>query len=93
MGERCGKVRGEAAGNDRIKGYTGDYEREDEKVIADRCELSAPAVRRQARGITSVIKLDRNFHIYVHGDRQLIRKGFDDATGMHYYQLFFENET
>lgn len=78
---------------DSFKSYKEDYEKQHDMEIAEQFDISAPAVKRQARGIKSVIKLDRNFHIYVHGDRQFIRKGFDEATGMHYYQLFFEDET
>lgn len=93
LGEFAAEVIGQPEVIDSFKSYKEDYEKQHEMEIADRFEISAPAVKRQARGIKSVIKLDRNFHIYVHGDRQLIHKGFDDATGMHYYQLFFENET
>lgn len=77
---------------DSFKSYKEDYEKQHEVEIAERFDISAPAVKRQARGIKSVIKLDRNFHIYVHGDRRFIRKGYDEETGMHYYQLFFEDE-
>jgi hypothetical protein len=40
----------------------------------------------------SVLKLDKNFHIYVHGNRQLIERGYDDEKGMNYYKVFFNNE-
>ena len=45
--------------------------------IADNFEISAQAVKRQARIFKSVLKLDKNFHIYIHGNRELIEKGFD----------------
>lgn len=77
---------------DSFKSYKEDYEKQHDVEIAEQFDISAPAVKRQSRGIKSVIKLDKNFHIYVHGDRQFIRKGYDEATGMHYYQLFFEDE-
>ena len=38
-------------------------------------EISAQAVKRQARVFKSVLKLDKNFHIYIHGDKDLIEKG------------------
>lgn len=41
----------------------------------------------------SVIKLDKNFHIYVHGGEKMIRKGYDAETGMSYYQIFFKEES
>lgn len=54
--------------------------------------FSDAAVKKQARIFKSVIKLDKNFQIYVLGDNQYIKKGFDEETGMHYYQLFFKDE-
>jgi hypothetical protein len=41
----------------------------------------------------SVIKLDKNFHIYVHGGEKMIQKGYDPETGMQYYQIFFNEES
>lgn len=55
-------------------------------------EISKPLVKKQAKFFKSVIKLDRNFHIYVHGGEGLIKKGYDEETGMEYYQLYFKKE-
>lgn len=55
--------------------------------------ISPQAVKKQARVFKSVIKLDRNFHIYVHGSRDLIEKGYDDALQKHYYKIYFDQET
>lgn len=60
---------------------------------ADEFGISPQAVKRQARVFKSVIKLDKNFHIYVHGDRQLIEKGYDDGLQKHYYKIYFDQET
>jgi hypothetical protein len=56
-------------------------------------EISAHAVKRQAKIFKSVLKLDKNFHIYIHGNREMIEKGFDEAVGKHYYKLFFDSES
>jgi hypothetical protein len=55
-------------------------------------DISSQAVKRQARVFKSVIKLDKNFHIYVHGDRELIEKGYDEAMGKHFYKIYFDVE-
>lgn len=55
-------------------------------------DISASAVKKSSRSMKSVIKLDKNFHIYVHGGEGLIKRGYDEATGMEYYQLYFKNE-
>jgi hypothetical protein len=59
----------------------------------DQFEISAHAVKQQARVFKSVLKLDKNFHIYIHGNREWIEKGFDETTGKHYYKLYFNQET
>jgi len=55
-------------------------------------EINKPLVKKQAKVFKNIIKLDRNFHIYVHGGEGLIKKGYDDETGMEYYQLYFKKE-
>jgi hypothetical protein len=40
-----------------------------------------------------VIKLDKNFHVYIHGDRELVDKGYDDEKGMKFYKLFYSEES
>lgn len=75
-----------------FKEYKKQYEAENEIQIDDEFAISAPAVKKQSKVFKSVIKLDKNFHIYVHGNREYIVKGFDETTGMHYYQLFFKEE-
>lgn len=64
-----------------------------DKEIADSFEISAQAVKRQARIFKSVLKLDKNFHIYIHGDRELIEKGFDEVTNRHFYKIYFDQES
>lgn len=78
---------------DSFNAYKVEYLKERDLELSDSFSISESAVKKQARGLKSVIKLDKNFHIYVHGDRQCIKRGFDEATGMHYYQLFFNEET
>lgn len=56
-------------------------------------KISAAAVKRNARVFKSVIKLDRNFHIYIHGNHDLIEKGYDEARGKKFYKIYFEDES
>lgn len=57
----------------------------------DSFEISAQAVKKQARAFKSVLKLDKNFHIYIHGNRDLIEQGIE-KDGRKYYKIYFENE-
>ena len=39
-----------------------------------------------------VEKLDKYFHIYVHGGEQLIEQEYDEVRGMKYYKLYYKEE-
>lgn len=67
------------------------YSEEVNWELADQFEISAQAVKKQQRIFKSVLKLDKNFHIYIHGNRNLIEQG-TDPDGRKFYKIFFENE-
>jgi hypothetical protein len=73
--------------------FDQEHRRDSALDPSEEFDISREAVKRQARVFKSVIKLDKNFHIYVHGDRQLIEKGFDEALQKHYYKIYFDHET
>jgi len=75
-----------------FKNHRASFENKNQLKFEDAFEVSTPAVKKTGRVFKSVIKLDKNFHIYIHGNRDYIRKGHDEETGMDYYQLFFEEE-
>ncbi len=54
-------------------------------------DISEAAVKRKNKVFKSVIKLDSNFHIYIHGDRTKIERGEDDF-GRKYYKLYYDTE-
>lgn len=61
--------------------------------FADSFVVSKPALSKSRRYFRPVIKLDRNFHLYVHGDPEKIERGYDNNKQMNYYKLFFNEET
>lgn len=67
------------------------YRSEHEMDISDSFEINAQAVRKQARVFKSVLKLDKNFHIYIHGNRDLIEQGVDEK-GRKFYKIYYEEE-
>jgi hypothetical protein len=75
-----------------FKTYKQQYEQDHETEIAATFDISGAAVKKQGRVYKSVLKLDRNFHIYIHGDKELIEKGFDDDKAMNYYKVYFKEE-
>ncbi len=76
-----------------FKRYQEDFEQEFDSPFQANFEIAAPAVKKMAPSYKSVIKLDKNFHIYVHGKREYLETGFDEDRGLHYYKLYFENES
>lgn len=55
-------------------------------------EISLPAIQKAKKYIRSVIKLDKNFHLYVHGRRDLVERGFDEEKEMNFYKVYFKEE-
>jgi hypothetical protein len=72
--------------------YSDRFQSENNVELADNFEISAHAVKRQARIFKSVIKLDKNFHIYVHGDRNRIEQGVDES-GRKFYKIYYDQES
>jgi hypothetical protein len=75
-----------------FKSYKREFDSDSDDKIPERFDISEAAVKKQARVLKSVIKLDKNFHIYVHGRREYITRGYDEKTGLYFYQLFFREE-
>lgn len=68
------------------------YRQENEVELTDNFEISTQAVKKQARMFKKVLKLDKNFHIYIHGNREMIEQGIDE-NGRKYYKIFYEEES
>lgn len=92
MEEFSNEVIGNEQAIESFKNFKNQYEQEFDSPIADNFVISENAVKKQARVYKSVLKLDKNFHIYIHGDKELIEKGFDDGRAMNYYKVYFKEE-
>lgn len=75
-----------------FRNFDEQHRRDNDLEAVGEFGISPQAVKRQARVFKSVIKLDKNFHIYVHGNRELIEKGYDEALQKHYYKIYFDQE-
>jgi len=73
--------------------FEESYSETNDVDIPDNFDISIQAVKKQARVFKSVLKLDRNFHIYIHGDKDLIEKGYDELTGKKYYKIYYDEES
>ncbi len=71
--------------------FNDQYADENDLEMPEHFHISKEAVKKKARVFKSVIKLDKNFHIYVHGNRDKIEKGVE-SDGRSYYKLYFDKE-
>ena len=72
--------------------FGDNYQQENEIDLSDNFEISSHAVKKQSRAFKSILKLDKNFHVYIHGDRELIEQGVE-KDGRKYYKIYYNNET
>jgi hypothetical protein len=86
------KVVGDQDVFDAFKQYRERVSDENGLETQDHFNISEPAVKKGKSLLKSILKLDKNFHIYIHGDRSRIVKGFDNQTGLNYYQIYYETE-
>jgi len=75
-----------------FRNFDNTYRQENEIDITDSFDISPQAVKKQARVFKSVLKLDKNFHIYIHGNRDMIEQGVD-KDGRKYYKIYYDQES
>jgi hypothetical protein len=75
-----------------FRDYKEAYQTEKGCNLKDSFTISVDAAKQAKKVFKSVIKLDKNFHIYIHGARDRVEKGFDNDKGLNYYKLFFDSE-
>jgi hypothetical protein len=77
---------------DAYRDFRHQFAEQNNLLTREEFDIAQPAVKKEKKNFRSVIKLDKNFHVYVHGNPNMIEKGFDDARGKFYYKLFFDEE-
>lgn len=75
-----------------FEGFKNEFEHARDLSIEDNFKLSPDAKKKAKSIMKSVIKLDKNFHVYVHGDRSKIESG-EDENGMKFYKLYYHTES
>ena len=71
--------------------YDEIYREDNDILLADSFEISNQAVKKQAKVFKSILKLDKNFHIYIHGNKEMIEQGVE-SDGRKYYKIYYKNE-
>ena len=78
---------------DAYQKFESQFQDDNDRHIPDTFSISSQAVSKKSRAFKRVLKLDKNFHIYIHGNRELIEKGIDDDTGKNFYKIYFNEES
>jgi hypothetical protein len=77
---------------DQFREYKEAYQTDMGCNLKDSFTISVDAAKQAKKVFKSVIKLDKNFHLYIHGGRDRVEKGFDHEKGLSYYKLYFDAE-
>jgi len=75
-----------------FQNFDSKYRQDNGIELLDNFEISSQAVKKQERIFKSVLKLDKNFHIYIHGDKELIEQGVEQ-DGRKYYKIYYQFES
>jgi hypothetical protein len=77
---------------DSFNNYNNAFRANNDLELNDQFEISQHAVKKQARAFKSILKLDKNFHIYIHGNKDLIEQGVEQ-DGRKYYKIYYNQES
>ena len=72
--------------------YRKDFTERMGLTSVDEFDVSATAVKKNQKHMRSIVKLDKNFHVYIHARHDYVERGFDEEKGLKYYKLYFVNE-
>lgn len=86
------EVFGNAEVIDSFRKYESSYKEEHNIELEENFDISLHAVKKQSKIFKSVLKLDRNFHIYIHGNKNLIEHGVE-KDGRKYYKIYYDRES
>lgn len=76
---------------EKFDNYKNRFQEERQLRLQEAFDVNQTAVKKQSRVFKSIIKLDKNFHVYIHGSRELIERG-EDEHGK-FYKLYFQEES
>lgn len=77
---------------EKFEDYRFQYEKDFDMDFSDNFAISEQAFRKGQRGFRSILKLDKNFTVYIHGSHNRIEQGEDEDTGLKYYKFLYDNE-
>ena len=72
--------------------YKESFQEAHEMPLASNFDISHNAVKGEKKHFKSILNLDKNFDVYIHGNRDYLEQGFDERRGMNYYKLYYQLE-
>jgi hypothetical protein len=72
--------------------YKEKYQTMNQVALKEEFSIATDVAKKMQKNFKSVIKLDKNFHVYIHGDEGMIERGYDEEVGKHFYKVYFEKE-
>jgi hypothetical protein len=75
-----------------FKDYRNDFNKRMDLTAIDEFDVSATAVNKNKKYMRSVVKLDKNFHVYIHARHDYVERGYDEERALKYYKLYYINE-
>lgn len=72
--------------------FNETFQKDNKIELSDSFGISTQAIKKQAKIFKKVLKLDKNFHIYIHGNKDLIEQGVD-KNGRKYYKIYYQEES
>lgn len=76
---------------DSFNKFKNEMSHDNNMELSGNFDISNTAVKKQAKVFKSVLKLDKNFHIYIHGNRELIEQG-EENDGRKFYKIYYKEE-
>ncbi len=74
-----------------FRNFKDQFEENKHIELEEEFPISVQAVKKHQGMFKSILKLDKNFHIYIHGNRELIENGVD-PDGRKFYKVYYEEE-
>ena len=85
------EVFGDSSVIESFRKFDEEFRQNNELNLSDNFDISRSAVKKQARVFKNILKLDKNFDIHIHGDKNLIEKGVE-TDGRKYYKIYYDEE-
>jgi len=75
-----------------FKKYKSVYDEEFDLNLPESFDINTAAVKKKKSSFRPIMKLDKNFTVYVHGSKDLIEKGYDENKDLNFYKVYFKEE-